>query len=78
MPPFGAFGIAGGHTLGFNDTKVIEVAHLLKAIEGKETAFPSFADGIKMERVFNSIDWSAKEGKWIDISDGPASLQATR
>jgi predicted dehydrogenase len=57
---------------------VTEVAHLLKAIEGKETAFPSFADGIKMERVFNSIDWSAKAGKWIDISDGPASLPATR
>jgi predicted dehydrogenase len=71
-PPFAAFGIAGGHTLGFNDTKVIEVAHLLKAIEGKEKAFPSFADGIKMERVFNSIDWSAKTGKWIDISDEPA------
>jgi hypothetical protein len=46
--------------------------------KGKETAFPSFADGIKMERVFNGIDRSAKAGKWIDTSDGPASLPATR
>jgi predicted dehydrogenase len=75
-PPFAAFGIAGGHTLGFNDTKVIEVAHLLKAIEGKERAFPSFADGIKMERVFNGIDLSAKSGKWIEIPDQPAPPHA--
>lgn len=76
--PFGAFGIAGGHTLGFNDTKVIEVAHLLTAIEGRVKAFPSFLDGIKMERVFHAIDASARTGEWTEVLTEPPIAFSTQ
>jgi predicted dehydrogenase len=44
-PPYGLFCLAPGHCLGFNDLKVIEVAHLLKAIMGQEKPFLTFEDG---------------------------------
>jgi predicted dehydrogenase len=67
-PPYGQFCPAPGHSLGFNDLKIIEVAHLLNAIAGKEKAFPSFADGILIERVIHGFVESARQGRWIDVN----------
>ena len=46
-PPYGNFCPAPGHQLGFNDLKTIEVAHLIQAIAGKETAEPGFPRGVR-------------------------------
>jgi predicted dehydrogenase len=66
-PPYGLFCQAPGHSLGFNDLKIIEVAHLLNAIAGKERPFPTFSDGILIERVIHGIVESARDRKWVDL-----------
>jgi predicted dehydrogenase len=72
-PPYGLFCLAPGHSLGFNDLKIIEVAHLLKAIEGKEKPFPTFADGILIERVIHGFAEAARDGGWIELEKTPAT-----
>jgi predicted dehydrogenase len=65
--PYGLFCQAPGHSLGFNDLKIIEVAHLLNAIAGREKPFPSFADGILIERVVHGFAASASRGEWLQV-----------
>jgi predicted dehydrogenase len=66
-PPYGLFCQAPGHSLGFNDLKTIEVAHLLNAIAGREPPFPTFADGILIERVIHGFAESARDGRWVEL-----------
>jgi predicted dehydrogenase len=53
--------------LGFNELKVIELAHLLRAIMGEERAHLSFEEGLDIERVVHAIARSAKAGRWVDV-----------
>lgn len=48
-----------GHVLGWGDTFTHEVRDLLLAIEGGTPAFPTFADGLKVQRVLEAIEASA-------------------
>jgi predicted dehydrogenase len=66
-PPYDAFLPNAGHTLGFIDVKVCELHKLLTAISTGEPAWPSFEDGIKIERVMDAIDRSALSGQWLDV-----------
>ncbi|MEQ9812739.1 MAG: Gfo/Idh/MocA family oxidoreductase [Azospirillaceae bacterium] len=61
-PPYDAFLPAPGHGLGFNDQKTVEVAHLLRAVAGRETPHPDFAAALQIERVIHAIARSAAEG----------------
>lgn len=63
--PYAQFVPAPGHQLGFNDLKVIEVAHLLRAMAGSETAYPDFTDALKIERVIHAIIRSSQQGVWL-------------
>jgi predicted dehydrogenase len=65
--PYGLFCPAPGHQLGFNEVKVIELAHLLRAIMGEERAHLSFEEGLGIERVVHAIARSAKAGRWVDV-----------
>ena len=69
-PYYGRFTPAKGHGIGFNDLKIIEVAHLLNGIAGQETLYPTIGDALATERVLHAIIASARAGSWID----PASL----
>ncbi len=64
-PPFGLFTPAPGHGIGFNDLKVIEVAHLLRGLEGGETLYPDINDALHIERVIHGIIASSEQGKWL-------------
>ena len=66
-PPYDAFLPNAGHSLGFIDVKVCELHNLLTAITTGEPAWPSFEDGIKIERVMDAIDRSALSGQWLDV-----------
>jgi predicted dehydrogenase len=61
-PPYGRFSPAGGHGLGFNDLKTIEVAHLLAGIAGEEAFYPDFREGWAIECVVDAMVESAAEG----------------
>ena len=63
-PPYGEFCPAPGHGLGFNDQKIIEVAHLLRGIAGREPLYPSVGHALHFERAIHAIDRSARSGRW--------------
>jgi predicted dehydrogenase len=65
--PYDAFLPNAGHTLGYVDVKACELNQLLTAITSGQPAWPSFADGIKIERVMDAIDRSALSGQWCDV-----------
>ncbi|WP_424947206.1 Gfo/Idh/MocA family protein [Candidatus Spongiihabitans sp.] len=65
--PYDAFLPNAGHALGFIDVKACELHKLLTAITTGEPAWPSFEDGIKIERVMDAIDRSVLSGQWLDV-----------
>jgi len=66
-PSYGRFTPAKGHGIGFNDLKIIEVAHLLEGIAGKETLSPTIGDALAIERVLHGIIASTKSGSWVEL-----------
>ncbi len=58
---------APGHGLGFNELKVIELAELLYAIAGRQSASVDFSRGLKIERVIHAFSQSATSGAWISL-----------
>lgn len=67
-PYYGRFTPAKGHGIGFNDLKIIEVAHLLNGLAGKETLYPTIADALEIEKVLHAVVDSAKSKSWVDLS----------
>ena len=66
-PPYERFVPSAGHSLGFNELKVIELANLLHAIDGKAIAYPDIKDAYSIEQVIHGIVRSSNEGKWVNI-----------
>ena len=66
-PPYSAFLPNGGHSLGYMDVKICELHELLQAIETGEAAWPSFADGLVIEKVMDAVDKSSLSGQWVDV-----------
>jgi predicted dehydrogenase len=66
-PPYDRFCPAPGHGLGFNDLKVIELAHLLRAIRGDHPPYISFAEGLHIERVIHAFARSSETRAWVDV-----------
>ena len=66
-PYYGRFTPAKGHGIGFNDLKIIEVAHLLNGIAGKETLYPTIADALETEKVLHAIVDSSKAKSWVNL-----------
>lgn len=65
--PYGNFCPAAGHQLGFNDLKIIEVAHLLECYEKKIDASPGFEEAFEIQKTLDAIHKSCKEKKWIKV-----------
>jgi predicted dehydrogenase len=66
-PSYGRFTPAKGHGIGFNDLKIIEVAHLLEGIAGKETLAPTIGDALAIEKVLHGIVASTTSGGWVEL-----------
>jgi len=66
-PFYGKFTPAKGHGIGFNDLKIIEVAHLLDGLAGKHALHPSIPEALAIERVLHGIVSSARSGSWVDL-----------
>lgn len=66
-PPYGAFCPAPGHQLGFNDLKVIELAHLLRAIAGGPACQPDFSTALGFERAIHAMAESAATGRRVAL-----------
>jgi predicted dehydrogenase len=68
-PPYAAFCPAPGHSLGFNDLKTAEVAHLLRGLAGEEPLYPDFTAAAAIDRVIAAIERSDAERRWVDVKD---------
>jgi predicted dehydrogenase len=65
--PYGAFCVASGHQIGFNDLKTIEVRDLLLAIAGEPKGHADFREGLEVLRTTQAIYDSAGIGGWVRL-----------
>ena len=63
--PYGAFCVAPGHQLGFNDLKAIEIRDFLAAIAGGSAVRADFGEGWEVQKVVEAVYASAREGGWV-------------
>ena len=61
-PPYGGFCVAGGHQLGFNDLKTIEMAEFLGGIAAGKAAGPDFREAYEIQKVVEAAIASSKTG----------------
>lgn len=66
-PPYGAFCVAGGHHLGFNDLKTIEMAEFIRAIDRDEPASPDFREAWEVQRLIDAAVMSHKDRSWLTL-----------
>jgi len=57
-----------GHLLGYEHTFVHEVVDLVTAIATGADPAPSFADGLRVQRVLAAVEDSAATGTWRQIA----------
>jgi predicted dehydrogenase len=67
-PPYGEFCIAGGHQLGFNDLKTIEMGEFLRAIGRGEMSTPDFREAYEIQKVVDAAIASSKARGWVSIA----------
>jgi predicted dehydrogenase len=65
--PYGAFCVAGGHQIGFNDLKTIEVRDFLLAVAGHPTGHADFREGLEVQRTLEAVYASAKARTWRTV-----------
>lgn len=65
--PYDRFIPAPGHSLGFNELKVIECRQLIARIAGETSVLIDFDDGLRMERALHAAAESFRAGRWIDV-----------
>jgi predicted dehydrogenase len=63
--PYGGFCVAGGHQLGFNDLKTIEMAEFLAAIGGAKEQGPNFREAYEIQKVVEAAITSSKNRTWV-------------
>ncbi len=65
--PYGQFCIAGGHQLGFNDLKTIEMGEFLRAIGEGKKAGPDFREAYEIQKVVEAAIASSTSRGWVSV-----------
>jgi predicted dehydrogenase len=65
--PYGAFCVAPGHQIGFNDLKAIEVRDFLAAIGGGPTIGPDFFEGYEIMKLVEAAYRSSRDRAWVKV-----------
>jgi predicted dehydrogenase len=65
--PYGRFCVAGGHGLGFNDLKTIEMAEFLGGIAAAKATGPDFREAYEIQKVVEAGIASSKQRNWVKI-----------
>ena len=58
-----------GHGTGYQDQIIIEAKDFLEAIETGEPVWPTFADGMEVNRIVAAALASSKDKSWKEIND---------
>jgi predicted dehydrogenase len=59
--------VAGGHQLGFNDLKTIEMAEFIAAIENGTPTFPDFREAWEIQRIVDAAIRSSALGQRVTL-----------
>ena len=65
--PYGSFCVAGGHGLGFNDLKTIEIAEFLGGIGAGKSVGPDFREACAIQKVVDAAVHSSKTRSWQSL-----------
>ncbi len=65
--PYGGFCVAGGHQLGFNDLKTIEMAEFLGGIARVRSTGPDFREAYEIQKVVEAAITSSKQRNWQKV-----------
>jgi predicted dehydrogenase len=57
-----------GHGTGYQDQIIIEARDFLEAIETGEAVWPTFRDGMEVNRVIAAAAKSSKDRRWVSVS----------
>ncbi|WP_421696707.1 Gfo/Idh/MocA family protein [Aestuariivirga sp.] len=66
--PYGQFCIAGGHQLGFNDLKTIEIGEFLRGIGEGRVSGPDFREAYEIQKVVEAAIAASRSRSWVKIS----------
>jgi predicted dehydrogenase len=66
--PYGAFCVAPGHQIGFNDLKAIEIKGYAEAIAGLAPEPFNFRAGYRIQSLVEAIQTSSREKVWVMTS----------
>jgi predicted dehydrogenase len=66
--PYGQFCVAGGHELGFNDLKTIEMGEFLGAIGKGQASGPDFREAYEIQKVVEAAIASSKTRSWMKVA----------
>ncbi len=58
-----------GHGTGYQDQIIIEAHDFLRAIHEQRNIWPTFAEGMEVNRVVTAALASSRTGAWVDIKD---------
>lgn len=58
-----------GHGTGYQDQIIIEASHFLNAIAQKTPQWPTFAEGMEVNRVVAAALDSSAKSAWVDVAD---------
>ena len=65
--PYGSFCVAGGHGLGFNDLKTIEIAEFLGGIGAGKSVGPDFREACAIQKEVDAAVHSSKTRSWQSL-----------
>lgn len=66
-PDYRAFCQGPGHGTGYQDQIIIEARDFLMAIETGKAVWPTFRDGMEVNRVIAAVWESAASGGWVEL-----------
>ncbi|MCA3527263.1 MAG: gfo/Idh/MocA family oxidoreductase, partial [Rhodobacter sp.] len=58
-----------GHGTGYQDQIIIEARDFLQAIETGRAVWPTFRDGMEVNRVIAAAHAAHKARAWVDMAD---------
>jgi predicted dehydrogenase len=67
--PYGSFCVAGGHGLGFNDLKTIEMAEFLGGIGSGTKVGPDFREACEIQKVVDAAIRSSETRSWQSLNN---------
>ncbi|MGL5012479.1 MAG: Gfo/Idh/MocA family protein, partial [Paracoccaceae bacterium] len=56
-----------GHGTGYQDQIIIEARDFLRAIANRTNIWPTFRDGMEVNRIIDAAHTSAASGQWVDL-----------